>query len=80
MGMNRGADAAARRDVLRLRHSVVNTAQDAAAGTGERGIRPPAPFRERVKRRARRARDLRAWGSWTPLPKTWNCFPPPDAR
>lgn len=63
MGMNRGTDAAARRDVLRLRHAVVNAAQDAAAGTGERGIRPPALFRERVKRRARRARDLRAWGS-----------------
>ncbi|MCY0958565.1 DIP1984 family protein [Streptomyces sp. H27-H5] len=30
-------DALARRDVLRLRHSVVNAAADAAAGTGERG-------------------------------------------
>ncbi|MET9549180.1 MULTISPECIES: DIP1984 family protein [unclassified Streptomyces] len=30
-------DALARRDVLRLRHSVVTAAADAAAGTGERG-------------------------------------------
>ncbi|KOG75564.1 MULTISPECIES: DIP1984 family protein [Streptomyces] len=30
-------DALARRDVLRLRHSVVTSAADAAAGTGERG-------------------------------------------
>ncbi|MEU0135080.1 DIP1984 family protein [Streptomyces sp. NPDC006296] len=30
-------DALARRDVLRLRHSVVSAAADAAAGTGERG-------------------------------------------
>ncbi|MFF4318539.1 DIP1984 family protein [Streptomyces sp. NPDC001568] len=30
-------DALARRDVLRLRHSVVIAAADAAAGTGERG-------------------------------------------
>ncbi|MEV4927098.1 DIP1984 family protein [Streptomyces roseoverticillatus] len=31
------SDALARRDVLRLRHSVVTAAADAAAGTGERG-------------------------------------------
>ncbi|UNO40929.1 DIP1984 family protein [Streptomyces sp. MST-110588] len=30
-------DALARRDVLRLRHSVVTAAADAAAGTGDRG-------------------------------------------
>ncbi|MCZ1005544.1 DIP1984 family protein [Streptomyces lydicus] len=30
-------DALARRDVLRLRHSVITAAADAAAGTGERG-------------------------------------------
>ncbi|WP_030672605.1 DIP1984 family protein [Streptomyces rimosus] len=30
-------DALARRDVLRLRHSVVTSAADAAAGTGDRG-------------------------------------------
>ncbi|MFF4951303.1 DIP1984 family protein [Streptomyces chattanoogensis] len=30
-------DALARRDVLRLRHSVLTAAADAAAGTGERG-------------------------------------------
>ncbi|MEV5378957.1 MULTISPECIES: DIP1984 family protein [Streptomyces] len=30
-------DALARRDVLRLRHAVVTSAADAAAGTGERG-------------------------------------------
>ncbi|KOG51234.1 hypothetical protein ADK76_37510 [Streptomyces griseoflavus] len=30
-------DALARRDVMRLRHSVVTSAADAAAGTGERG-------------------------------------------
>ncbi len=30
-------DALARRDVLRLRHSVVNAAADAAAGSGDRG-------------------------------------------
>ncbi|MCX5384356.1 DIP1984 family protein [Streptomyces sp. NBC_00083] len=30
-------DALARRDVLRLRHSVITSAADAAAGTGERG-------------------------------------------
>ncbi|MEU7756746.1 DIP1984 family protein [Micromonospora sp. NPDC049171] len=32
-------DALARRDVLRLRHSVVNSAADAAAGEGQRGYR-----------------------------------------
>ncbi|MEV1107840.1 MULTISPECIES: DIP1984 family protein [unclassified Micromonospora] len=32
-------DALARRDVLRLRHSVVNWAADAAAGEGQRGYR-----------------------------------------
>lgn len=30
-------DALARRDVLRLRHSVITSAADAAAGTGDRG-------------------------------------------
>ncbi|GIJ13316.1 hypothetical protein Van01_65300 [Micromonospora andamanensis] len=32
-------DALARRDVLRLRHSVVTSAADAAAGEGQRGFR-----------------------------------------
>ena len=32
-------DALARRDVLRLRHSVVTAAADAAAGEGQRGFR-----------------------------------------
>jgi hypothetical protein len=32
-------DALARRDVLRLRHSIVTTAADAAAGDGQRGFR-----------------------------------------
>ena len=32
-------DALARRDVLRLRHSVVSSAADAAAGEGQRGYR-----------------------------------------
>ncbi|MDG4807176.1 DIP1984 family protein [Micromonospora sp. WMMD1120] len=38
-GVGTLTDALARRDVLRLRHSVVTSAADAAAGEGQRGYR-----------------------------------------
>jgi hypothetical protein len=64
-------DALARRDVLRLRHSVVTTAADAAAGTGERGYGrqlrseltvlsalPVAELRARADELAREIREI----------------------
>ncbi|MFR9675216.1 DIP1984 family protein [Streptomyces sp. TR06-5] len=64
-------DALARRDVLRLRHSLVSAAADAAAGKGERGIArqmrseltmlaalPVAELRARADELARDIREL----------------------
>jgi hypothetical protein len=63
-------DALARRDVLRLRHSIVTTAADAAAGDGQRGYRqlrselkmipalPVADLRARADDLARQLREV----------------------
>jgi hypothetical protein len=63
-------DALARRDVLRLRHSIVTTAADAAAGDGRRGFRqlrselkmipalPVADLRRQADDLARRLREV----------------------
>jgi hypothetical protein len=63
-------DALARRDVLRLRHSVVTSAADAAAGEGQRGYRqlrselkmipalPVAELRRRADDLARQLREI----------------------
>ncbi|MGA5298768.1 DIP1984 family protein [Nucisporomicrobium flavum] len=63
-------DALARRDVLRLRHSVVTSAADAATGEGQRGFRqlrselkmlpalPVAELRRRADDLARRIREV----------------------
>jgi hypothetical protein len=63
-------DALARRDVLRLRHSVITSAADAAAGEGQRGFRqlrselkmipalPVAELRGRADDLARQLRDV----------------------
>ena len=63
-------DALARRDVLRLRHSVVTSAADAAAGEGQRGYRqlrselkmipalPVAELRRQADDLARQVREV----------------------
>ncbi|RLK24222.1 hypothetical protein DER29_2120 [Micromonospora sp. M71_S20] len=63
-------DALARRDVLRMRHSVVTSAADAAAGEGQRGYRqlrselkmvpalPVAELRRRADDLARQVREV----------------------
>ena len=63
-------DALARRDVLRLRHSMVTSAADAAAGDGQRGFRqlrselkmipalPVAELRRRADDLARQVREV----------------------
>jgi hypothetical protein len=63
-------DALARRDVLRLRHGLVSTAANAAAGEGQRGYRqlrselrmiaalPVAELRERADDLARQLREV----------------------
>lgn len=63
-------DALARRDVLRLRHSLVTSAADAAAGDGQRGFRqlrselkmipalPVADLRRRADDLARQVREV----------------------
>jgi hypothetical protein len=63
-------DALARRDVLRLRHSLVTSAADAAAGDGQRGFRqlrselkmipalPVAELRGRADELARQLREV----------------------
>jgi hypothetical protein len=63
-------DALARRDVLRLRHSVISSAADAAAGDGQRGFRqlrselkmipalPVADLRRQADDLARRLREV----------------------
>jgi hypothetical protein len=63
-------DALARRDVLRLRHSLVTSAADAAAGDGQRGFRqlrseltmlpalPVAELRTRADDLARQLREV----------------------
>jgi len=63
-------DALARRDVLRLRHSIVTTAADAAAGDGQRGYRqlrselkmipalPVADLRRQADDLARQLREI----------------------
>ena len=63
-------DALARRDVLRLQHSVVTSAADAAAGEGQRGFRqlrselkmipalPVAQLRSQADDLARRLREV----------------------
>ncbi|MGW7188380.1 DIP1984 family protein, partial [Streptomyces sp. NPDC054838] len=62
-------DALARRDTLRLRHSVLTSAADAAAGSGERGhgrqlrselmVLPALPVAELRARADDTARELR---------------------
>lgn len=63
-------DALARRDVLRLRHSIVTSAADAAAGDGQRGYRqlrselkmipalPVADLRRQADELARQLREV----------------------
>ncbi|MEV4348769.1 DIP1984 family protein [Actinoplanes sp. NPDC049596] len=63
-------DALARRDVLRLRHSVITSAADAAAGDGQRGFRqlrselkmipalPVADLRREADELARQLREV----------------------
>ncbi|BCJ49337.1 hypothetical protein Asp14428_08120 [Actinoplanes sp. NBRC 14428] len=63
-------DALARRDVLRLRHSLITSAADAAAGDGQRGYRqlrselkmipalPVADLRRRADDLARQVREV----------------------
>jgi hypothetical protein len=63
-------DALARRDVLRLRHSIATTAADAAAGEGQRGYRqlrselkmipalPVAEVRRQANDLARQVREV----------------------